>query len=376
MKSNPIKSYREYRASVFENKRFHKLEDGFINDGRNHYVYRVKDLEDNTYYYGSRSTKEAPIIDFWKYRTSGCKKDLIREYGESRFRVKIIAIFDNKSDKICYESFLHQYFDVRNNDRFFNRMNQTPFGIDFSGMKHSEETKERMRGRIFSEETKEKMSLAKRRLVEKGDLEKIQQDVIRKRSIPYINEHGIETTSLLEAAKKAAETLRTSGNLEERNRNISLALNREILIDGKITTPAKENSKKIHAKMRENGTYEIANKKRLNTIDTNNLWPEIGKRISKSKNEKILKDGEFLTRAQHSGKKGSETKRKNSRFLNIMKNDEILYENVPLVEVRRMNQALVYATKENPIGQTVQSKLNLNTNRKLHMIGWYVEEYK
>ena len=354
----------------------HKIEEGFVPDQKIHYVYRVKDLEDDTYYYGSRATTEIPVIDFWKYGTSSCKKGLILEHGESRFSVKIMATFDNRSEKICYESFLHQYFDVRRNDKFFNKSNQTPFGIDFCGRKHSEKTLKKLKGRVFSEETRARMSLARRRLWESGYLYKIHENVIERMSVPYINEDGVETTPLREAAIKAAKTLRDFGGLEQRNKNVSISLNREIMIDGRLTTPAKEIGAKVSKKMRENGTYKIASKKRLETFDKNNLWEENGEKISKTKNEKVLKNGELLTKAQHSGKKISETKRKNSKFFDIMKDSEVLYRNVPLVEVREMNQSLVKATRENPLGNTVCSKLGLNRTRKLHMIGWYVKEYK
>ena len=59
-------------------------------------------------------------------------KKAMHSYKE-RFKYKIIKIFNNNADKILYESFLHQFFDVKTNDKFFNLANAIPSGFDTTG---------------------------------------------------------------------------------------------------------------------------------------------------------------------------------------------------------------------------------------------------
>ena len=128
-----IPTYKEYKQSVIKkaiekNKpfTFEKV------DNRYHYIYRVTNLETGLHYYGSRTSNELDIGI--KYFTSSniIRKDF-KKHPEN-YKYKIIRIFDNTKDKEIYESYLHQYFNVKTNDKFYNRANQTPFGFDTTGL--------------------------------------------------------------------------------------------------------------------------------------------------------------------------------------------------------------------------------------------------
>lgn len=118
------KSYSEYKKLVMNDKQSDKFK--FLIDGRLYYVYRVTEIKTQNYYYGSRiQVKNDVNEDFWSYCTSSERKQIIKNHKEL-YKVKILKIFDNINDMIIYESFLHQYFNVKYNIKFFNKANQTP----------------------------------------------------------------------------------------------------------------------------------------------------------------------------------------------------------------------------------------------------------
>lgn len=70
-------------------------------------------------------------------------------------------MFDNSGDKILFESYLHQYFDVKSNTFFLNLVNQTPFGFDRTGVKASDETREKQSVSAIRREEEIKKDLAR-----------------------------------------------------------------------------------------------------------------------------------------------------------------------------------------------------------------------
>lgn len=159
-----FKTFKTFKRNILQDPRSSKII--FEQDGRYHYVYRIYDYEDNQYYYGSRSSKKHPNKDmFITYFTSSKKKDLIKESSD-RFSYKIIKIFKNPGDKIIYESYLHNKFDVKVNNKFWNSSNQTAFGFDTTGItpkhtktkKHAKMVSKIHKGVPKSEETKKKIS--------------------------------------------------------------------------------------------------------------------------------------------------------------------------------------------------------------------------
>ncbi len=136
------KSYIKYRTLAIEANKL-LPEDKKLNfniDGREHYVYRVTDYTRNIkeHYYGSRTPPKSKkykslIEEFWTYRTSS-KKNVLNEDAKDNYKVKILKVFNNTADKMIYEAFLHQYFDVKKSNSFWNESNQTPFGFDTTGV--------------------------------------------------------------------------------------------------------------------------------------------------------------------------------------------------------------------------------------------------
>ncbi len=124
-------SFLKYKKSVVEDPRSEKLD--FTPDGRNHYVYRV--TKDREHYYGSRTDLNEDTIGV-TYFTSSCNKNFAKDFkaNPKNYKVKIIKSFNNPGDKILFESYLHQKFDVKNHDNFINRANQTAFGFDTTGV--------------------------------------------------------------------------------------------------------------------------------------------------------------------------------------------------------------------------------------------------
>ena len=133
-------NYSIYKKEVLQDCRSSKLT--FKPDGRKYYVYRITDLTrtNEEHYYGSRISKKENIIeDFWEYKTSS-KYNIISE-NRDNYKLKIIKVFDNAGDMIIYESFLHQYFNVKEHNNFWNKSNQLPWGFTTAGLKqyHSKE---------------------------------------------------------------------------------------------------------------------------------------------------------------------------------------------------------------------------------------------
>jgi len=126
--------YKLYKTRVLQDKRCSKLI--FKPDGRIYYIYRITDLTRTTqkHYYGSRISKKENITeDFWDYKTSS-KHNLISD-NKNNYKLKIIKSFDNAGDMIIYESYLHNFFDVKTHNKFWNKSNQLPWGFTTAGTK-------------------------------------------------------------------------------------------------------------------------------------------------------------------------------------------------------------------------------------------------
>jgi hypothetical protein len=125
--------YSIYKKLVLQDERSKKL--NFNKDGRKHYVYRVTDYSriKEQHYIGSRtSSKDNLLEDFWLYRTSS-KHNVLNENKKEQYKIKILKVFDNPGDKMVYEAFLHQFYNVKLHKSFWNKSNQTPFGFDTTG---------------------------------------------------------------------------------------------------------------------------------------------------------------------------------------------------------------------------------------------------
>lgn len=131
-----IKTYKEYKQYSI-NKLLEKNKEFTFDkvDDRIHYIYRITNIQDdNKHYYGSRTSISLDIGI--KYFTSSSDSDFKKDFkaNPKKYKIKIIKIFNNTKDKEIYESYLHQYFNVKSNSKFYNKVNQTPFGHDTTGM--------------------------------------------------------------------------------------------------------------------------------------------------------------------------------------------------------------------------------------------------
>ena len=155
--------FNTYKTDILKDKRSHKL--NFDSDGRYHYVYRISCKETGRHYYGCRTSEVHPSKDLGVvYFSSSLNEDFKSDVmsNPQNYKFKVVKILNSPSDKIIFEAFLHQRFDVKKNTKFLNRANQTPFGFDQSGTKQSEESNrkrsESLKRKTHSEEYRRKMS--------------------------------------------------------------------------------------------------------------------------------------------------------------------------------------------------------------------------
>jgi len=147
----------------------------------NYYTYRITDLKNKKYYYGSRTTDKDPKKDIGHtYFSSSSDKSFIKDQKDNpeNFKYKVIKIFDNLEQAIELEIKLHNKFNVGVNESFYNRAKQTSIGFksSFKGKKHSEEHKKKMsdtnKGKILSEEHKQKISKTRIKGFSEGIIER------------------------------------------------------------------------------------------------------------------------------------------------------------------------------------------------------------
>lgn len=151
-------NYQNYKTHILKDKRSTKL--NFEIDGRTHYIYRITHITNKEYYYGSK-TGDTSILGV-KYFSSSLDEEFIKDQNLNPldYKYKVIRIFDNPADKMLFESYLHQKFNVKKRNNFYNRSNQTPFGFDTTGNKEiAQKISNSLKGRKHSTKTKENMSI-------------------------------------------------------------------------------------------------------------------------------------------------------------------------------------------------------------------------
>jgi len=160
----------QYKNQILQDPRATKL--NFKPDGKQHLVYRITNIIKLKHYYGSKSNSK---ILGEGYLSSSTDKEFIEEQKSNpeHFKYKIIKTYDNTADKMIHESFLHQNFDVKNHNSFYNKANQTAFGFDTTGNDElSLKISKRMKGKtpwnfgktgIYSDKSRDKMGAKKGR---------------------------------------------------------------------------------------------------------------------------------------------------------------------------------------------------------------------
>ena len=108
-----------------------------------HYVYRISNIKLNKHYYGVRSCNCHPTKDLgYKYFSSSSDKEFIenQRLKPQEYRYKIVSIKDTREQAVGVEIYLHEKYDVKSNDNFYNKANQTSIGFDASGLKKTYKT--------------------------------------------------------------------------------------------------------------------------------------------------------------------------------------------------------------------------------------------
>ena len=135
-----------------------------------HYVYRITNLAVGKHYYGKRSSKNLPVSDIGiNYFSSSKDEDFIRDQkvNPQNYEYIVVAICDSAKEAVELEIYLHAYYDVGVNPKFYNRAKQTTTGWDTTGVIYTEELRERLkaaRAKLnfkHTEESKEKMRITK-----------------------------------------------------------------------------------------------------------------------------------------------------------------------------------------------------------------------
>lgn len=128
------KTFKEFKIEMLKSKKSSRL--NFVADGRNYYIYRITNVIDNMHYYGARISELNPKLDIgFKYFSSSVNTSFIKDQKENpeKYKYKVVKVFDSNADKILYESFLHQYFNVKAHPAFYNQSNAATFGFDVTG---------------------------------------------------------------------------------------------------------------------------------------------------------------------------------------------------------------------------------------------------
>jgi len=118
-----------------------------------HYTYRITHIEHKKYYYGTRTSTINPKEDIGiKYFSSSSNKEFIKDQKEhpQNYKYKVLKVFSTREEAMELEIKLHNKFDVGVNEHFYNRAKQTSTGFDFSGAKHSIETKTQIRLKLVN----------------------------------------------------------------------------------------------------------------------------------------------------------------------------------------------------------------------------------
>lgn len=130
-----------------------------------HYVYRISNIIENKHYYGVRSCVGPIELDLGlKYFSSSTDKDFLADQknNPSHYTYKVVQKFNTRYLASERERTLHNLFDVAENERFYNLRKSTSSGYDFTGRRHSIESKTKISNAVTnpSAEIRAKMSKA------------------------------------------------------------------------------------------------------------------------------------------------------------------------------------------------------------------------
>jgi len=97
-----------------------------------HYTYRITNKILNKHYYGIRSSDDLPKEDLGtNYFSSSTDEEFIEDQKQnpSHYKYKIVRISKTRKEALELEVFLHEKFNVSNNDNFYNRAKQGNYNM-------------------------------------------------------------------------------------------------------------------------------------------------------------------------------------------------------------------------------------------------------
>jgi len=218
-----------------------------------HYVYRITNTKLNKHYYGTRTSKnKTPEEDIGIYYFSSSKdKDFIKDQKENPqdYKYKVIKKFNTRKEALKLEIKLHNKFNVGINESFYNRSKQSSSKFDTTGNNLiGKKISKLKKGVKAPKQSKTKQSKEWKETKGKLMIEKMKKTVTKQIIID-----GKETTIAKETALKASKTMinkgiyKTNGikisksNLKLESNGLSVAQNRNI-----ITGEYKRNNKTIY----------------------------------------------------------------------------------------------------------------------------------
>ena len=182
-----------------------------------HYVYRITNTVEKKHYYGKRSSKCDPKQDLGiKYFSSSFDKEfkIDQKKNPQNYKYKIVAIFPSEKKASSREIRLHTKFDVKTNEKFYNRCNATTEGFSVYGTKASPETREKL---SISWRSRRQRELVQRKHRAKSSQET--KDKIRKSNTGKILSE--ETKLLMSLAKKGKPKFFSEKHKENHRKAVS-----------------------------------------------------------------------------------------------------------------------------------------------------------
>lgn len=224
-----------------------------------YYTYRITNTEENKHYYGMRGTNAQPINDLGvTYFSSSSDKEFIELQlsNPAIFKYKVIRAYTDKEKAIALEVKLHSKLDVGLNKAFYNKAKQTSTKFSIEG---NTEVIEKMKATRNAELWKCTTGAEK---TKRRHTTMIGNDQYK------IN--GLKISKVLNTIQGSGMTL-----AQEIGKKVSNTINKDIIVEGTLTTIAKETGKKAkisNSKVKPCGKtgYQIATDKMVETRSSKN----------------------------------------------------------------------------------------------------------
>jgi hypothetical protein len=105
-------------------------------------------------YIGVRSCKVDPKIDKYQSSSKVIRQMITDGYTFSK---RVLSEFSTRSDAVQHEINLHSTYDVARSDKYLNQAKQTSTGWDMTGVKHSDEARDKISKRLKGHPVSDKL---------------------------------------------------------------------------------------------------------------------------------------------------------------------------------------------------------------------------